>query len=52
MFLRRFVRRKQGKAHADWALAESYRMAQGSRQRKVADPGERTDAEQDGGVKN
>lgn len=48
MFLRRFVRRKNGKAHTYWALAESYRTARGSRQRIVAYLGELKANEQDG----
>lgn len=48
MFLRRFVRRKNGKPHTYWALAESYRTAKGSRQRVVAYLGELTANEQDG----
>lgn len=35
MFLRRCERRKSGKRHTYWALVESYRTAQGSRQRVV-----------------
>jgi hypothetical protein len=35
MFLRRFRKRCQGKVHSYWALVESYRTAQGSRQRIV-----------------
>ena len=48
MFLRHFERRKNGKPHTYWALAESYRTAKGSRQRIVAYLGELTDSEQDG----
>jgi transposase len=48
MFLRRYVRRKNGKPHTYWALAESYRTAKGSRQRIVAYLGELGAAEQDG----
>jgi transposase len=48
MFLRRFVRRKNGKPHTYWALAESYRTARGSRQRIVAYLGELKANEQDG----
>src|SRR5580704_13193920 len=51
MFLRRFERRKNGKPHSYWALAESYRTAKGSRQRIVAYLGELTDSEQDGWTK-
>lgn len=36
MFLRRCERRKSGKTHTYWALVESYRTAQGSRQRVIA----------------
>ena len=48
MFLRRFVRRKNGKPHTYWAIAESYRTARGSRQRIVAYLGELTSDEEDG----
>jgi hypothetical protein len=48
MFLRRLVRRKNGKPHTYWALAESYRTARGSRQRIVAYLGELSGKEQDG----
>ncbi len=48
MFLRRYERRKNGKPHTYWALAESYRTAQGSRQRVVAYLGELSADEQDG----
>lgn len=51
MFLRRFERRKNGKPHSYWALAESYRTAKGSRQRIVAYLGELTVSEQDGWAK-
>ena len=51
MFLRRFERRKNGKPHTYWALAESYRTAKGSRQRVVAYLGELTSEEQDGWAK-
>ena len=51
MFLRRFERRKNGKPHTYWALAESYRTAQGSRQRIVAYLGELSAREQDGWAK-
>jgi len=51
MFLRRFERRKNGKPHSYWALAESYRTAKGSRQRIVAYLGELSDGEQDGWAK-
>src|SRR5207245_9596133 len=36
MYLRRCYRRKDGKRHAYWALAESYRTSRGPRQRVVA----------------
>src|SRR6185437_3321833 len=48
MFLRRFERRKSGKPHTYWALAESYRTAKGSRQRIVAYLGELSADEQSG----
>jgi transposase len=48
MFLRRYERRKNGKPHTYWALAESYRTAKGSRQRIVAYLGELNAGEQDG----
>jgi transposase len=48
MFLRRYVRKKNGKPHTYWALAESYRTARGSRQRIVAYLGELGGQEQDG----
>ncbi len=48
MFLRRCVRRKNGKPHTYWALVESYRTAQGSRQRLVAYLGELQRSEQSG----
>jgi transposase len=48
MFLRRLERRKSGKPHTYWALAESYRTAKGSRQRIVAYLGELSGEEQDG----
>lgn len=48
MFLRRYERRKNGKPHTYWALVESYRTAQGSRQRVVAYLGELNANEQDG----
>ena len=51
MFLRRFERRKNGKPHTYWALAESYRTAKGSRQRVVAYLGELTSDEQNGWAK-
>lgn len=48
MFLRRCVRRKNGKAHTYWALVESYRTSGGSRQRVVAYLGELEGSEQSG----
>jgi transposase len=48
MFLRRLERRKNGKPHTYWALAESHRTAKGSRQRIVAYLGELSGNEQDG----
>ena len=48
MFLRRFQRRKDGKVHSYWALVESYRTANGSRQRVVAYLGELQDGEASG----
>ena len=51
MFLRRYQRRKNGKPHSYWALVESYRTANGSRQRVVAYLGELTAGEQDGWAK-
>jgi transposase len=48
MFLRRLIRKKNGKPHTYWALAESYRTARGSRQRIVAYLGELGADEQDG----
>lgn len=51
MFLRRYERRKNGKRHSYWALVESYRTAQGSRQRVVAYLGDLQSGEQDGWTK-
>jgi transposase len=48
MFLRRCVRRKNGKAHTYWALVESYRTGRGSRQRVVAYLGELKRTQQSG----
>ena len=48
MFLRRCHRRKNGKQHIYWALVESIRTAQGSRQRIVAYLGELKSSEQSG----
>ena len=46
MFLRRCIRKKNGKPHTYWALVESYRTARGSRQRVVAYLGELKKCEQ------
>lgn len=43
MYLRKLTRRKDGKAHAYWALVESYRTARGPRQRVVTYLGELND---------
>ena len=48
MFLRRYERRKSGKRHTYWALVESIRTAQGSRQRVVAYLGELKKHERNG----
>lgn len=48
MFLRRYERHKNGKPHTYWALCESYRTAQGSRQRVVAYLGELKRSERPG----
>ena len=48
MFLRRCIRRKNGKRHTYWALVESFRTAKGSRQRVVAYLGELRKNEKDG----
>ncbi|MGD0896396.1 MAG: hypothetical protein ABR915_01085 [Thermoguttaceae bacterium] len=48
MFLRRCVRRKNGKPHTYGALVESYRTGRGSRQRLVAYLGELKRSEQNG----
>jgi transposase len=48
MFLRRFLRRKNGKAHSYWALVESVRTAKGSRQQVVAYLGELKAGEESG----
>ena len=48
VFLRRCERRKNGKKHTYWALVESYRTAQGSRQRVVAYLGELKASEKTG----
>ena len=51
MFLRRYERKKNGKRHTYWALVESYRTAQGSRQRVVAYLGELKSGEESGWAK-
>ena len=51
MFLRRCERRKAGKVHTYWALVESYRTAQGSRQRVVAYLGELKPSQHNGWAK-
>jgi transposase len=51
MFLRRCVRRKNGKQHTYWSLVESYRTARGSRQRVVAYLGELKPTEENGWAK-
>ena len=51
MFLRRCQRRKSGKTHTYWALVESYRTAQGSRQRVVSYLGELSPSEEPGWAK-
>lgn len=51
MFLRRCERKKNGKRHTYWALVESYRTAQGSRQRVVAHLGELKAGEDTGWAK-
>jgi len=48
MFLRRCIRKKNGKPHTYWALVESLRTARGSRQRLVAYVGELKKTEQNG----
>ncbi len=48
MFLRRCIRKKNGKPHTYWALVESVRTARGSRQRLVAYVGELKKTEQNG----
>ena len=48
MFLRRCLRKKNGKPHSYWALVESYRTARGSRQRLVAYVGELKPSERSG----
>jgi transposase len=51
MFLRRFQRRKNGKTHSYLALVESYRTAQGSRQRIVNYLGKLEPGEENGWAK-
>ena len=51
MFLRRYERRKSGKPHTYRALVESYRTANGPRQRVVAYLGALTADEQDSWAK-
>jgi transposase len=48
MFLKRCLRRKNGKTHTYWALVESYRTARGSRHRVVAYLGELAPSEKSG----
>jgi len=48
MYLRRCIRKKNGKPHTYWTLVESYRTARGSRQRLVAYVGELKKTEQNG----
>jgi transposase len=48
MFLRRYERHQRGKKHTYWALVESIRTAQGSRQRVVAYLGELKKSERNG----
>ena len=48
MYLRRCIRKKNGKPHTYWALVESYRTARGSRQRLVAYVGDLKPSEQSG----
>lgn len=50
MFLRRYERKKNGKRHTYWALVESIRTGQGSRQRTVAYLGELKKHERNGWV--
>jgi hypothetical protein len=51
MFLRRCERKKNGQRHTYWSLVESYRTAQGSRQRVVAHLGELKAGEETGWAK-
>jgi transposase len=46
MYLRKLTRQKDGKAHAYWALVESYRTARGPRQRVVTYLGELNESAQ------
>ncbi len=48
MFLKRLIRRKNGKDHTYWALVESIRTARGSRHRVVAYLGELKKSEKNG----
>ena len=48
MFLKKLRRKKNGKGHTYWALAESYRTARGSRHRVVAYLGELKSGERKG----
>ena len=48
MFLKKLHRKKNGKGHTYWALAESYRTARGSRHRVVAYLGELKSRERKG----
>jgi len=48
MFLKKLHRKKNGKGHTYWALAESYRTARGSRHRVVAYLGELKSGERKG----
>jgi hypothetical protein len=50
MFLKRCLRRKNGKTHTYWALVASDRTARGSRHRVVADLGERAPSAKSGGA--
>jgi transposase len=50
MFLRRCIRKKNGKRHTYWVLVESVRTARGSRQRVVAYLGELTSSQKSGWV--
>jgi len=48
MFLKRYLRRKNGKVHTYWALVESVRTAKGSRHKVVTHLGELTRREKSG----